>query len=291
MVSIVRSRLMTNIAFLAGGVLFLFGLFIGAIWLFQERIAFQPERGPFPLDAGVPRVEYTAADGQRLFAYVVGDPVAAPGLLIVFHGNADLAVRQVEWANEVVRRTGIAVMLTEYRGYMGLGGKPTYEGSRLDAEAAYRYATDNFRVPPQDIAFFGHSLGTAIAAELATRHRPDRPATLVLQSPFTSAREMSSIIIGRRPADLTWKIVSRLHFDTRTHVASLDAPVSVSHGDADRIIPPGMGYSVFNAAKIKGAWLLVSGGSHNDVEQRGGEAYWSWIVSALEPLRAAAPTH
>lgn len=288
MVSIVRSRLMTNIAFLAGGVLFLFGLFIGAIWLFQERIAFQPERGPFPPDAGVPRVEYTAADGQRLFAYVVGDPVTAPGLLMVFHGNADLAVRQVQWANEVVRRTGIAVMLTEYRGYMGLGGKPTYEGSRLDAEAAYRYATDTLHVAPRSIAFFGHSLGTAVAAELAARHLP---IALVLQSPFTSAREMSSTIIGRRPADLTWNIVSRLHFDTRTSVASLDAPVSVSHGSLDRLIPPRMGKSVFEAAKIKGAWLLVPGGSHNDVEQRGGEAYWSWIVSALEPLRAAALTH
>ena len=116
MVSIVRSRLMTNIAFLAGGALGLFGLFIGAVWLFQERIAFQPQRGPFPPDAGVPRVEYSAADGQKLFAYVIGDPATAPGLLIVFHGNADLAVRQVEWANEILRRTGVAVMLTEYRG-------------------------------------------------------------------------------------------------------------------------------------------------------------------------------
>lgn len=288
MVSIVRSRLMTNIAFFAAGALLLFGLFIGAVWLFQERIAFQPERGPFPPDAGVPRVEYTATDGQRLFAYVVGDPGTAPGLLIVFHGNADLAVRQVEWAKEIVRRTGIAVMLTEYRGYMGLGGKPTYEGSRRDAEAAYRYATDSLHVAPRRIAFFGHSLGTAIAAELATRHRP---AVLVLQSPFTSARAMSSIIIGRRPAELTWNIVSRLHFDTETSVASLDAPVSVSHGENDRIIPSHMGKSVFDAAKIKGEWLLVPAGSHNDVEQRGGEAYWSWLVSALEPLQAPASIH
>src|SRR5688500_15848634 len=116
-------------------------------------------------------------------------------------------------------------MIVEYRGYMGLAGKPTYQGSRLDADAAYRFAIDSLRVPAGSIAFFGHSLGTAIAAVLASRNQP---AALVLQSPFTSARDMSRIIIGRRPADLTWNAVSRLHFDTKSIVAALNAPVSVN---------------------------------------------------------------
>ena len=285
MVSIVRNRLMANVAIVAAFLLGLFLCFVAAVWLFQERIAFQPQRAPFPSDSGVPRVEYTASDGQRLFAYVVGDPAAAPGLVIAFHGNADLAIRQVEWANEILRRTGIAVMIVEYRGYMGLEGKPTYQGSRLDADAAYRFATESLRVPPANIAFFGHSLGTAIATELAARNRP---VALILQSPFTSARDMSRIIVGRRPADLTWSVVSRLHFDTENIVPSLNAPVSVAHGDRDRMIPSRMGRAVFESAKIKGEWLLVPGGSHNDVEQNGGDAYWDWLVNALEPVRTAA---
>ena len=283
MVSIVRNRLMANVAIVAAFLLGLFVCFVAAVWLFQERIAFQPERAPFPSDSGVPRVEYTAADGQKLFAYIVGDPSASPGLVIAFHGNADLAIRQVEWANEIVRRTGTAVMIAEYRGYMGLEGKPTYQGSRLDADAAYRFATESLHVQPASIAFFGHSLGTAIAAELAARNQP---AALILQSPFTSARDMSRIIIGRRPADLTWNAVSRLHFDTENTVPTLNVPVSVAHGDRDRLIPPRMGRVVFEAAKVKGKWLLVPGGSHNDVEQTGGEAYWDWLVSALEPLQS-----
>jgi len=285
MVSIVYNRLMANVAIVAASVLGLFVCFVAAVWLFQEKIAFQPQRAPFPPDSGVPRVEYTASDRQKLFAYVIGDPSAAPGLLIAFHGNADLAIRQVEWAKEILRRTGIAVMIVEYRGYMGLAGKPTYQGSRLDADAAYRFAIDSLRVPAGSIAFFGHSLGTAIAAELASRNQP---AALVLQSPFTSARDMSRIIIGRRPADLTWNAVSRLHFDTKSIVAALNAPVSVVHGDRDRLIPPRMGETVFESAKVKGKWLLVPEASHNDVEQSGGDAYWDWLVSALEPLRTAA---
>lgn len=285
MVSIVRNRLMANVAIVAAFLVGLFVCFVVAVWLFQEKIAFQPERAPFPADAGVPRVEYTASDGQKLFAYVVGDPAVAPGLLIAFHGNADLAIRQVEWANEILRRTGIAVMIVEYRGYMGLAGKPTYQGSRLDADAAYRVATERLHVRPGNIAFFGHSLGTAIATELAARNQP---VALILQSPFTSARDMSRIIIGRRPADLTWSVVSRLHFDTEHIVQRLNAPVSVVHGDRDRLIPSRMGRAVFESAKIKDEWLLVPEASHNDVEQSGGEAYWEWLVNALEPLRIAA---
>ncbi|HEX2722992.1 MAG TPA: alpha/beta hydrolase [Gemmatimonadaceae bacterium] len=283
MVSIARHRLMISVAIAGGTVFGLLVLFLSGVWLLQEKIAFQPERGPYPLDAGIPRVEYVASDGQKLFAYIVRNAESSGGLLIAFHGNADLAIRQVEWATEVTTRTGVAVMLPEYRGYMGLPGKPTYEGSRHDAEAAYRYAIDSLRFSPARIAFFGHSLGTAIAAELAERHEP---AALILQSPFTSAREMFAIVIGHTPAEFTWNTVARLHFDTRAKVASLDAPVSVAHGDTDRIIPSRMGQSVFDAARVTGEWLLVPGASHNDVEQRGGERYWRWLVSALAPLSA-----
>ncbi len=283
MVSIARKTLMASVALVFAALVGLFILFLAAAWLFQERIAFQPERPPFPSDEGIPRVEYTAADGQRLFAYVVGDPENARGLLLVFHGNADLAVRQVDWAGELVRRTQMAVMIVEYRGYMGLGGKPTYESSRLDADAAFRHATESLRFPRDRIALFGHSLGTAIATELASRNPP---AALVLQSPFTSAHEMSGLIMGRRLNSHAWNLVSRLHFDTRSRVASLDAPVSVSHGENDRLIPVAMGRGVFEAAMVKGAWFLVPGASHNDVPEVGEELYWTWIVTALEPVRA-----
>ena len=142
------------------------------LWWGQEKLVFFPQRAPFPDPGDVRRIDYMAADGQPLFAYVAGDPDSAPGVLLVFHGNADLAALQVGWAEEVVRRTGYAVMLAEYRGYGGLTGKPTYAGSVLDAEAAYRALRESVGVGPARIAFFGHSLGTAVAVELALRHEP-----------------------------------------------------------------------------------------------------------------------
>lgn len=254
-------------------------------WIFQERVAFQPERPPFP-EAGItPRVDYTASDGQKLFAYVVGDPQHASGLVLAFHGNADLAVRQIEWAQEIVDRTGLAVMLTEYRGYMGLKGKPTYEGSRLDSEAAYAFAREKLGVPEDRFAFFGHSLGTAIAAELAVRHPP---RALLLEAPFTSAHDMAALVTGRWLSSLLWPAISRLHFDTRSLVESLSVPVSVSHGGQDKVIPNRMGKEVFGAARVNGEWLFVPAAPHSDVSEVGGEAYWQWIEKSLVPLTANA---
>jgi uncharacterized protein len=275
--SIVRGRSMTVVGVL-GVVVALFAILSIATWAFQERVAFQPERPPYPDPGNARRVDYTASDGQKLFAYVIGDPSSTPGLVLAFHGNADLAVRQIDWAKEIFTRTGMAVMLTEYRGYMGLRGRPTYEGSHLDAEAAYTFARDSLHIPANRFTFFGHSLGTAIAAELAIRHPP---RVLILEAPFTSARDMAALVMGRWINSFLWPTISRLHFDTQSLVRALDVPVSVAHGGRDRVIPSRMGEAVFGAARVKGEWLFVPEASHSDISELGGESYWAWIETSL----------
>ncbi len=268
---------MVNIAFLAVSFIAVVMLLVAAVWAFQEQIAFQPPRPPFPDPGLTKRVDYRAHDGQSLFAYVVGDAYQSCGLLIAFHGNADLAIRQVDWAHEVSERTGWSVMVPEFRGYMGLRGKPGYVSSGLDAEAAYAFARDSLGISADRIALFGHSMGSAIAAELAARHQP---AALLLQSPFTSARAMARTI-GWRVLDIVWTAISRLHFDTVALVALLDAPVWVSHGTDDSVVPIQMGREVFAAARVKGELLIVPAASHNDVGTEGGQAYWRWVTAAL----------
>src|SRR5450756_2491351 len=74
------------------------------LWWSQERILFQPPRLlTAPPESG--RVSYDAVDGQRLTGFMIGDPRSAPGVLLCFHGNADLAVWQLDWARAVERHT------------------------------------------------------------------------------------------------------------------------------------------------------------------------------------------
>src|SRR5256885_9991308 len=115
-------------------------LLLAAAWAWQERIVWQPPRGMANLDPATHRISYSADDGQPLYAYLIGDPTHAPGLLIAFHGNAELAADGIPWATEVARRTGWAVLVPEYRGYGGLTGSPGYLGSQRDARATYALA-------------------------------------------------------------------------------------------------------------------------------------------------------
>lgn len=254
---------------------------IGLLWRFQERIVFQPPANPESPDAAEV-LAYTSKDGIRLKAYVIGSGDPAAPLLVAFHGNAMIARWMIPWAREVSRRFQVTVVLPEYRGYDGIDGAPTYDGSRADAAAALAAVADRFRVRPRDVAYYGHSLGSAVAAELAAA---ESPRVLLLESPFTSARQMA----GRWPIPglgLVWSAVTRVHYETSARVAALELPVHVAHGERDIIVPARMGRAVHAAARRPGRLLMVPEAGHNDVAIVGGEDYWRWIGEALrQPSR------
>lgn len=253
------------------------------LWRHQERVVFQPPSVWAEAPAPARRVTFRAADGHELFGYVLTPRAGADNALvvIVFHGNADLAAWTVPWAREVMDLTGATVFIPEYRGYAGLPGSPTYEGSAADAGGALAYAIDSLR--PSAIVLFGHSLGSAVATELAVRMQSDRALplrALVLESPFTSAMEMAARMMVP-PIPWLWRRISRVHYDTRRRVASLDIPVHVAHGTRDLNIPSRMGVQVFRAARRPGRLLLVQGAGHNDVADVAGPEYWRWLVGAI----------
>jgi len=250
-------------------------LSLAVLWRFQERVVFQPPRALVdPVDAR--KVHFVASDGTALFAYLVGECVRPTRAILVFHGNADLAAWWLPWAARAARETSACVMLAEYRGYAGLVGPPSYDGVSRDALAALTFLRERLHLEPKQIAYYGHSLGSAVAAELAAEAPP---RALVLQSPFTSARSMAKRML-MPGVSRVWRAVSRVHYDTERHVAQLDAPVSVAHGDRDIVIPVRMGREVFGAARRPGELLIVTGAGHNDVDEVGGAGYWEWFRRA-----------
>lgn len=253
----------------------------------QERLVWQPPRfgravrGSPP--EGAARLAYAAADGQPLFAWTVEPPAGrAAGTLLAFHGNAELAEWSVPWAVAVARRTGWRVVLPEYRGYAGLGGTVSHAASRLDAAAALAAARALPGARGGPLALYGHSLGSAIATELADGMvaAGDPPTALLLESPFTSARAMARVD-GWPALHALWARVARVTFDTRARVAALEVPVAVAHGLLDLVIPARMGVAVHGAARVRGPLLVVARAGHNDVVERGGDAYWTWLRDGL----------
>lgn len=248
------------------------------LWRNQERVVFQPPAVSPPDPAGARRVAIRAPDGHESFAFVVPpDGRPQPTVVIAFHGNADLAVWMVPWARELARRAGVTVIVPEYRGYGGVPGHPSYASAASDALGALAFARS---LAPTRVVLYGHSLGSAIAAELAAAMQDRPPAALVLQSPFTSAREMAArMLVPLLP--LVWQRVTRIHYDTRGVVRALDAEVSVAHGSIDITVPARMGRDVIDASRRPGRFLLVPGAGHNDVPDVGGETYWRWLEDAV----------
>ena len=279
------------VTLIAAGLALLYVCAMLLLWRFQEQIVFQPPSGVAASDVAARRVTYRAEDGIELFAFLVGECEGDATFVLAFHGNADLSRWLVPWATQVAREAGVCVMLPEYRGYDGVAGVPSYAASAHDARASLAFARHSLQIAPERMVYFGHSLGTAIAAELAA---DTPPRSLVLQSPFSSARAMSRRLFVPGVGAF-WRLISRVHFDTNARVAALDVPVWVSHGDKDLIIPVTMGQEVFAAARHPGELLIVPGAGHNDVPEIAGRAYWSWLVRAVHDgdrssATRAAPT-
>jgi uncharacterized protein len=270
---------MTSVLNILGLIAVAYLVFLALLWGFQERIVFQPPANPESLDSATRIMSYTSSDGIRLVAHVVEPPQAGGPVILAFHGNAMISRWMIPWAREVARRLQATVVLPEYRGYDGVAGSPTYGGAAMDAAAALAATMEQFHVTPGNIVYYGHSLGSAVATELASKAPPK---ALLLESPFTSALDMAGRmrIVG---LGLVWPMISRVHYTTAERVATLGMPVSVAHGERDIVIPVRMGLAVHAAARVKGGLLVVSDADHNDVPIVGGDAYWKWFAEAIHP--------
>ena len=259
-----------------------------ALWRYQERVVFQPPSLMVEAPASATRVQFPAADGHALYGLLVSpsaesrEPRAESRepktVVIAFHGNADLSAWRVPWAQELARRAGVHVLLAEYRGYGGIPGAASYAAAHLDATGALAYVRSEFR--DARLVLYGHSLGSAIATELAATIPAPGPASLVVESPFTSARDMATRML-LPPVPGLWSVISRVHYDTRAKVAAAHTPVWVAHGTRDVVVPVRMGRAVFAAARCPGKLLIVEGAGHNDVADVGGGRYWEWITRAV----------
>ncbi|WP_293130776.1 alpha/beta hydrolase [Okeania sp. SIO3I5] len=92
------------------------------------------------------------------------------GVVLYFHGNGVNIGANVEQAYKF-HKLGFDVLLIDYRGYgLSTGNFPSEAQIYQDIEIVWNYLVNQRQINPQSILVYGHSLGGAIAIELATRH-------------------------------------------------------------------------------------------------------------------------
>src|SRR5256886_5083434 len=218
-----------------------YALLVLLAWLFQDRLAFPAPRAsvPDPKRVGVEnaeRVELVPGHGTKLVGWYLAPKTLKvpqppptsrtfPGLLW-FYGNGETVAAIWPIVREF-QPPGTAVLVVDYPGYGGSGGRATEPALYAAAEAGYATLATRPGVDPQRIYVYGRSLGSAVAIYTAAR----RPvAGLSLESPFISAAAMARHHYGLFP-----RFLLHLHLANLTAVKRAAFPILTVHGHADRL--------------------------------------------------------
>jgi len=258
------------------GVYLALGLFL---FLTQSRLLYYPNlpsravvATPARTGLAYEEVALVTEDGVQLHGWFVPAAAEPRGVLLFFHGNAGNISHRLD-SLKIFHDLGLAVLIFDYRGYGRSEGKVSEDGTYLDAEAAWRHLSEARGIAENQIVLFGRSLGAAVAAHLATRHRPK---ALIMESSFTSVPDLAAKYYRIFP--VRW--LSRFRYDARADLGAVACPVLIVHSRNDEIIPVAHGRALFEAAPEPKAFLELQGG-HNDGFLVSGRTYTDGLEAFL----------
>ena len=248
-----------------------------ALYSYQHKLIFRPLASivATPADVGLPYedvwIPVTPKPGQAA-GMLHGWWLPNPGrqTLLFFHGNYG----NISYNLERIRfhyKLGFSVLAVDYRGFgQSSGPMPTEQATYTDAEMAWQHLTDDRQIPPEQITVMGHSMGGAIAIELAIRH-PEM-AGLIVKSSFTTLQDAAEA----RPIYRLFPIKHLLTepFDSLSKVSQLKVPVLYIHGDKDPDVPAEMSQRLYDASPAPKQLWFAAGADHNNISSSlTGDAY------------------
>jgi fermentation-respiration switch protein FrsA (DUF1100 family) len=250
------------------------------IWTMQRRLMYFPiSEVPTPGEIGLSDVEpviFETTDGLRLNGWFFAASGPSPRVtVLVFNGNAGNRAHRAPLA-AAFQRHGLQVLLVDYRGYGGNPGTPTENGLAADSRAAHAYLAGRPDVDASRIVYFGESLGTAVAIDLAVEHPP---AAIVLRSPFTSMADVGKFHYPFLPVRFLKDRFAAIH-----QIGRIRMPLLVIAGGRDRIVPIENSRRLYDAAVAPKTLLVLPNADHNDDELLAGEEMIRAIVDFLQPL-------
>jgi len=249
-----------------------------------------PAAGTGAPNGGGPISEATAAPAapQRIEMWWLPNADRSAPTVLYLHGTFRTLVANVRKI-EALRTAGFSVLAVEYRGW-GLSTPITPSEQTILQDADVAWAEFQRREPRADRrVIFGHSMGSGVAVDLASRQRPQSDyAGLILESAFTSFPD-----IALEVSSVAWLLskTSDERFASIDKIKRVEQPLLMIHGNLDKTVPMVLGEKLFAAANPPKQWVMIEGGKHSDLDEAGRAQYQQAVQQFRTQLlqRAAAP--
>ena len=249
--SVIRILKITLLVYLLGG---------AALYLLQDAVLFHPvalhrdHRYEIPgphRDISIPINE---KDTLNLIDFPTTETTRR-GIVLYFHGNK----KNISWYLKYIppfTRNGYEVLMIDYPGFGKSTGKLTER--KLYDWALQTYRIANKRFAADSIIIYGKSMGTGIAAQLASVRDCKR---LILETPYY---DFPSVVRHYLPIyPVRWLLKYQL--PTHRYLQNVRAPVTLFHGTADRVVTYRNARRLEQLFKPGDELITVKGGSHNNL--------------------------
>ncbi len=235
-----------------------YGVLLILMFVFQRNLQYRPagqisEISSYGLQGFVEK-KLTTASGKEILAWYKEAPQNSK-LILYFHGNAgNLGDRAHRFA--AFAQAGFGVLAISYEGYSGSEGKSSEVALIQDSEAALKFVLDqNYMM--HDLIYYGESLGSGVATQLASRFDP---SAVILESPYSSIASVAQKTYWFVPV----KLLLKDKFESIKYAAKITAPLLIFHGTQDQVVPYLEGKKLYEAVKSDKKLISVSGAGHLD---------------------------
>jgi fermentation-respiration switch protein FrsA (DUF1100 family) len=252
----------------------------------EKRLIFHPDRGndsitPDAYGIDYDDVTFRTEDGLNLHGWFIPGKKSSPDddlhTLLWFHGNAGNINHRLDNIKMLYDRVPVNVFIIDYRQYGRSEGKVSEQGTYIDAKAALAYLHSRKDINHDKVIFFGRSLGSAVAVELALK---EKCCAMILETPFTSIKEMGKKLYPFLPISL----LLRTKYDSLAKIRDIKVPILIMHGDNDKLVPFEHGRELYEAANEPKEFYTIPGAGHNDTHIVGGEEYYDVIRNFVNKL-------
>jgi len=236
-------------------------LLILAMFEFQTDLIF-PVHAVAPSGPVPPRAKLLSLktpDGEQLAGiHIPPDEPSKDGTLILgFGGNAWNGQDVAEYLHELFPDDDLVAF--HYRGYLPSTGSPSAEAMIADAPLVYDLAVQ--RVKPRKVIAAGFSIGSGIAAQLATRRKLDG---LILVTPFDSLKAVAQSMYPWLPIGPLFQH----EIDAAGALEHIKVPIAIVAAQNDEIVPGERTDDLRKRVRDLRFDRTIAGCGHNDIYAR-----------------------